>query len=130
SRWAALRRSTSSARGRIGLSTGTIARSTATSRPTAPSSPRGGVDLAKLPDAFEGDMRDVRITAAIGVDPGLTYAFTDASVAAIDLHVLLINLGDEERLRAADVSAAGSDLVGRLPHAEYVTAAPANHFTF
>ena len=75
-------------------------------------------------------MRDTRITAAIGVDPGLTYAFTDASVAAIDLPVLLINLGGEERLKAADVGAAGSNLVGRLPHVEYVTAAPANHFTF
>jgi predicted dienelactone hydrolase len=91
---------------------------------------KGGVDLANLPDAFEGDMRDPRIGAAIGVDPGLTYAFTDASVAAMDIPVLLINLGGEERLKAADVSAAGSNLAGRLPNVEYVTAAPANHFTF
>ena len=91
---------------------------------------KGGVDLANLPDAFEGDMRDPRIGAAIGVDPGLTYAFTDASVAAMDLPVLLINLGGEERLMAADVSARGSNLVGRLPRVEYATAAPASHFTF
>jgi predicted dienelactone hydrolase len=91
---------------------------------------KGGVELANLPDAFEGDMRDPRIGAAIGIDPAMTYAFTEASVAAMDIPVLLINLGGEERFKAADVSAAGSDLVGRLPHVEYVTAAPANHFTF
>jgi predicted dienelactone hydrolase len=91
---------------------------------------KGGVNLANLPDAFEGDMRDPRIGVAIAVDPGLTYAFTDASVAAIDLPVLLINLGGEERWMAADVSARGSNLVGRLPRVEYATASPANHFTF
>jgi len=91
---------------------------------------KGGVDLANLPDAFEGDMRDPRIGAAIAVDPGLTYAFTDASVAAMDLPVLLINLGGEERFKAADVSARGSNLVERLPRVEYSTAAPASHFTF
>jgi predicted dienelactone hydrolase len=91
---------------------------------------KGGVDLANLPDAFEGDARDPRIGAAVAVDPGLTYAFTDTSVAAMNLPVLLINLGGEERLKAADVSAKGSNLVGRLPRVEYATASPANHFTF
>ena len=91
---------------------------------------KGGVDLDNLPDAFEGNMRDPRIGAAIAVDPGFSYAITDASIAAMDLPVLLINLGGEERWLAGDVSARGSNLVGRLPHVEYATAAPANHFTF
>jgi predicted dienelactone hydrolase len=91
---------------------------------------KGGVDLANLPQAFEGEMRDPRIGVAIAVDPALTYAFTDASIAAMQLPVLLINLGGEERWMAADVSARGSNLAGRLPRAEYATAAPANHFNF
>jgi predicted dienelactone hydrolase len=91
---------------------------------------KGGVDLANMPDAFEGDMRDPRIGSAVAVDPALTYAFTDASVAAMDLPVLLINLGGEERWMAVDASARGSNLTGRLPRVEYATASPASHFTF
>jgi predicted dienelactone hydrolase len=91
---------------------------------------KGGVDFDNLPAAFEGQMRDPRIGAAIAIDPGLTYAFTDASVAAMDLPVLLVNLGGEERWKAGDVGAGGSNLVGRLPRVEYATASPANHFTF
>jgi predicted dienelactone hydrolase len=91
---------------------------------------KGGVDFANLPAAFEGEMRDPRIGAAIAVDPGLTYAFTDAGVAAMNLPILLINLGGEERWKAVDVSAQGSNLVGRLPRVEYATAGPASHFAF
>ncbi|MDW6024327.1 hypothetical protein SAZ10_21485 [Mesorhizobium sp. BAC0120] len=91
---------------------------------------KGGVDLANLPDAFEGKMRDPRIAGAIAVDPGFSYAITETSIAAMALPVLLINLGGDERWMAGDVSARGSNLVGRLPHVEYATAAPANHFTF
>ena len=91
---------------------------------------KGGVDLANLPDAFEEDMRDPRVGAAIAIDPALTYAFTEASIAQMDLPVLLINLGGEDRWMAADVSERGSNLTGRLPRAEYATVGPANHFTF
>jgi predicted dienelactone hydrolase len=91
---------------------------------------KGGVDFANLPDAFEGKMRDPRVTGAIAVDPGFSYAITETSIGAMALPVLLINLGGDERWMAGDVSARGSNLVARLPHAEYATAAPANHFTF
>jgi predicted dienelactone hydrolase len=91
---------------------------------------KGGVDPDNLPAEFEGDMRDSRLASVIAIDPGLTYAFTDTSIAAMDLPVLLINLGGEERMKAGDVSVAGSNLAGRLPQAEYAAFAPANHFTF
>lgn len=91
---------------------------------------KGGVDFANLPEAFEGEMRDPRINAAIAIDPGMTYALDLASVAALELPVLLINLGGEERWLAVDVSARGSDLASLLSDAEYAVAAPANHFTF
>lgn len=91
---------------------------------------KGGVDLANLPDAFEGDMRDARIGRAVAVDPGMSYALTPASVAALHQPVLLINLGGEERWQAADVGPRGSALASRLPRAEYATFAPAHHFTF
>lgn len=91
---------------------------------------RGGVDLGSLPDAWEGDMRDRRVGAAVAIDPGLTHAFTPAGIAAMDLPVLLINLGGEDRWKAVDVGARGSDLVRRLPDAHYAVVAPASHFTF
>ena len=42
----------------------------------------------------------------------------------------LINLGDEDRLDAVDVSPDGNNLVNRLTDATYIEFAPANHFTF
>ena len=91
---------------------------------------KGGVDLGALADAWEGDMRDPQVTAAIAVDPGMSHGFTPASVAALDMPVLLINLGGDDRWLAGDVGHQGSDLTGRLPAAEYAVMAPANHFTF
>lgn len=91
---------------------------------------KGGVDLTGLPAAWEKDVRDPRIDAAIAVDPGLTYAFTPESVANLDLPVLLINLGGEDRWLTGDVSARGSKLTERLPHVDYAVVAPGSHFTF
>ncbi|MCI5047614.1 MAG: hypothetical protein MRY59_08930 [Aquisalinus sp.] len=42
----------------------------------------------------------------------------------------LINLGNSDRLGAADVGPNGNMLASRLPDANYVEIAPANHFTF
>ncbi|HSI39446.1 MAG TPA: hypothetical protein VLA00_02725 [Xanthobacteraceae bacterium] len=90
---------------------------------------KGGVDFAKLPPGFEAETRDARIGAAVAIDPGLTDAATPESLATVSIPVLLINLGGAERWRGIDLSAAGSDLVERLPAALYRVAAPANHFT-
>lgn len=91
---------------------------------------KGGVDFTRMPEAFSGDMRDRRITAAIAVDPGLTYAMTQQSIEAMTLPVLLVNLGGDELWKAIDVSARGSDLADRMPLAEYTRFGPAHHFTF
>jgi predicted dienelactone hydrolase len=91
---------------------------------------RGGVDLAQLPEAFESDMRDPRIASAVGIDPGLTYAFTGDSISRMKLPVLLLNLGGDERWKGLDVTEKGSNLVGKLPDAHYAAVKPGHHFTF
>ena len=91
---------------------------------------KGGVDFARMPAAFSGDMRDPRVTAAIAIDPGLTYAMTQQSIEAMNLPVLLINLGGDDLWKAIDVSAGGSNLAGRMPQAQYARFGPAHHFTF
>lgn len=91
---------------------------------------KGGVNLKDLPSSFEEDMRDQRITAAIAVDPGMTYSMTKESIAAMGMSVLLINLGNNAPMKSADVSAQGSNLAAKLPRAEYATVTPASHFTF
>jgi len=98
---------------------------------------RGGVDLAKLPDGFAADMRDARVTAAMAVDPGFSYAAAPDSIVAITMPVLLINLGSDghgsgarDRFLAADVGPKGSNLVARLSDVTYREIGPANHYTF
>lgn len=91
---------------------------------------KGGVDFDHLPDGFAAGSRDERIAAAIGIDPGFTYAASAESVAATKVPVLLINIGTKHRFRAADVSATGSGLAQHLPNATYAVVAPGHHFTF
>ncbi|MGI9500682.1 MAG: alpha/beta hydrolase family protein [Geminicoccaceae bacterium] len=91
---------------------------------------KGGVDLANLPAAWEGDLRDPRIGAVIAVDPGLTYGFRQNSIAAFNLPVQLINLGEQDRWQAVDVDSRGSKLTEKLPEVDYVVVDPANHFSF
>ena len=70
--------------------------------------------------------------AAIAIDPRFGYAFTEASIRATAIPVLLINLGKEGRDRwlAVDSGPKGSNLAGRLPKSDYVELSPAHHFTF
>ena len=91
---------------------------------------KGNVAFDDLPAGFSADARDERVSRAIAIDPGFTYAATQDSIDAAQLPVLVINLGEENLMRAADVSEAGSNLVARLPDAERVVIAPAHHFTF
>lgn len=90
----------------------------------------GGVDFRTLPAGFSADMRDGRITAAVAIDPAFTEMADPASIAAIDVPIGLINLGDEHRLAPVDVGPKGSDLARKLPDATYSSIAPASHFTF
>lgn len=89
----------------------------------------GGVRFADYP-GFEADTRDPRISRAVVVDPGFGGAADPATLQQALAGMTLINLGNEDRLGAADVGPDGNDLVNRLPEASYVEIAPANHFTF
>ncbi|WP_404934246.1 alpha/beta hydrolase family protein [Nitratireductor sp. L15S-10] len=91
---------------------------------------KGGVDLTALPEGFGVEMRDDRITRAIAIDPGMTYAATPESIGRTKTPVLLINLGEANLFKAADVGPDGSNLAARLPSALLKTIAPAHHFTF
>lgn len=91
---------------------------------------KGGVDLTALPEGFGVEMRDDRITRAFAIDPGMTYAATPESIGRTKTPVLLINLGEANLFKAADVGPDGSNLAARLPSALLKTIAPAHHFTF
>ncbi|MGI3171659.1 alpha/beta hydrolase family protein [Pseudooceanicola sp. C21-150M6] len=89
----------------------------------------GGVQFADYP-GFDADARDPRITRAVIVDPGFGGAANPETLQGALAGITLINLGDADRLGAADVGPKGNDLANRLPGASYVEIAPANHFTF
>lgn len=89
----------------------------------------GGVRFGDYP-GFEGDARDPRISRAVAIDPGFGGAADPDTLAGALAGMTLINLGDTDRLAAADVGPDGNDLANRLPDASYVEIAPANHFTF
>lgn len=92
---------------------------------------RGGVDFAALPASFRGDAHDPRIGAVIAVDPGFVHAMEDASLSAMDLPVLLLNLGSGADLwPAVDAGPQGANLTARLPRAQRHVIAPAWHFSF
>lgn len=89
----------------------------------------GGVRFADHP-GYAADTRDARITRAVIIDPGFGGSAVPESVEAALAGITLINLGDADRLAAADVGPDGHDLATRLPDATYIEIAPANHFTF
>ncbi|MGD1883328.1 MAG: alpha/beta hydrolase family protein [Paracoccaceae bacterium] len=89
----------------------------------------GGVRFADYP-GFEADARDPRISRAVIVDPGFGGAADPETLHGALAEITLINLGDADRLGAADVGPNGNDLANRLPDASYVEIAPGNHFTF
>lgn len=89
----------------------------------------GNVRFADYP-GYDADARDPRISRAVVVDPGFGGSVKTESLQGALAGMTLINLGDTDRLSAADVGPDGNNLAGRLPDATYVEIAPANHFTF
>ncbi|ABG33332.1 hypothetical protein CEP88_08670 [Roseobacter denitrificans] len=89
----------------------------------------GGVRFADYP-GFDADTRDRRISGAVIIDPGFGGSADPASLATALPGITLINLGDADRLAAADVGPNGNDLARRLPDARYIEIASAHHFTF
>lgn len=76
------------------------------------------------------DLSDKRISAVVSLDLGLSRGFTDASLAALSVPVLVIGAGVPSVDLPAQLESA--DLAKRLPAASsrYVEIADASHFTF
>lgn len=94
---------------------------------------RGGVDPAALPPQVAADLRDPRLSAVIAVDPAQGAALDRATLAALDLPVLLLNLGrfgPDSPFAAVDAGPAGADLVGAIPGARHAVIEGAAHFSF
>lgn len=89
----------------------------------------GGVRFADHP-GYAADTRDPRITKAVVVDPGFGGSVVPDSLEDALAGMTLINLGDTDRLAAADVGPDGNNLANRLLDATYIEIAPAKHFTF
>jgi predicted dienelactone hydrolase len=89
---------------------------------------RHGIDMhaADLSPAAQ-DLRDPRIGFAVVVDPGIVETLTEDSLAAIDLPMLVLNLGDEALVPAPVHARALSETV---PGAAYRIVPDATHFSF
>ncbi len=83
-----------------------------------------------MPKGFSAKAKDTRLSAVVAVDPGFTYSAASSSVQKTDIPVLLLSLGQDTLMKAADVSETGSNLANQLPSSHHVVVAPANHFTF
>lgn len=93
---------------------------------------KGGVDFDALPEAkFNAALRDDRISAAIVIEPGMSYAFQKETVEGNTLPIQLINFGDKNgRWKAVDMGPQGSNLGARLSNANYVEIEQGSHFSF
>ncbi len=87
-----------------------------------------GVDLHQMDlSPAAQDLHDPRIKSAVVVDPGIVSTMTPASLAAIDIPMLVINLGDEKLVPAGVYARAAAELI---PSAEYTIVPDAIHFSF
>ncbi|MBC8999678.1 alpha/beta fold hydrolase [Pseudomonas sp. N40(2020)] len=76
------------------------------------------------------DLRDKRVTAVVSLDLGLSRGFTDDSLAALQVPVLVIAAGVPSQDLPAELESA--DLAKRLPKtsSQYVEISDASHFSF
>jgi predicted dienelactone hydrolase len=86
----------------------------------------GGGPEARL--QLERSLADERVGAVVSFDLGLTQAFDPASVAAIDIPVLVIGAGSSQP--DMPVEAESRHLAAMLPAASYLESAEITHFTF
>ena len=90
-----------------------------------------GIDISNLPLAWEADMTDPRITAAIAIDAGYGHAMTSASLAAIDIPTLLITLGGPGTpWRETGTGPDGANLAAKIPGSIAVELSPGWHISF
>lgn len=89
---------------------------------------RFGVDLHAMDlSPAAQDLRDPRITRSVIVDPGIVSTLTQDSLAAIDIPLLIINLGDEDKVPDGVYARPAAALI---PGATYEVVPDATHFSF
>ncbi|MEJ6396643.1 alpha/beta hydrolase family protein [Yoonia sp. 208BN28-4] len=89
---------------------------------------RGGVDLHAMDlSPAAQDLRDPRIGAAVVVDPGIVETMTADSLTAIEIPMLVINLGAEDTIPIGVYARPAAEMI---PHADYTIVDDAIHFSF
>lgn len=89
---------------------------------------RAGIDLHTFDmSPASQNHRDTRIRAAAIIDPGIVETMTAQSLSAIDIPMLIINLGDEDTVPAGVYARPAADLIAT---SEYQIVPDAIHFSF
>lgn len=87
-----------------------------------------GVDLNDIDaERFGQSNLDPRIKAIVSIDPGLAQAFDVRGLHNITNPVLVINLGDADKV---PTGINGRNIIKELPNAAYKTVKGATHFSF
>ncbi len=87
-----------------------------------------GIDLHALDlGAASQDLRDPRISNAVIVDPGIISTITNQSLAEIDIPMLILNLGTDEKVPAGVHAKDAATLIGKARH---MFVDDATHFSF
>ena len=87
-----------------------------------------GVDFSQIDQTlYESDWSDPRIDAVFAIDPALTQAMTDETLATMDMPVLTLGLGNQD---AIPVAVDASHLTGKIAGAEHVWIPGGAHFSF
>ncbi len=73
------------------------------------------------------DLRDPRIKTALIIDPGIVETLTVESLEQIDIPMLIINLGDEDKI---PVGVHARNAADAIPNATYLIINDATHFSF
>ena len=87
-----------------------------------------GVDLHAMDlSPAAQDLRDARISNAVVIDPGIVSTLTKDSLAAIDIPMMIINLGDEDKV---PVGVYARHAAALIEQASYHIVPDATHFSF
>ncbi|WP_339760062.1 alpha/beta fold hydrolase [uncultured Sulfitobacter sp.] len=87
-----------------------------------------GVDLHAMDlSPASQDLRDPRISNAVVIDPGIVSTLTKTSLAAIDIPMLMINLGDEDKVPAGVYARPAAE---QIAGSTYAIVPDATHFSF
>ena len=89
---------------------------------------KGHVDLHQI-DAtkFDAAYIEKRVKRVVAVDPAFTLAYDTASLKAVTIPILMINLGDEGKI---PLGIRADEIAANIPGAKLERVAGANHFTF